>query len=418
MENHPAAIRIAVVSVLGLLLGNACGGADGGAPATSDVATPMPGTGGAPSDGSGAGGAPPGISGMPTSSDAMETPAPSLPLEPSVPDEPADVDVPTPTNGAQCRAIGWATRVGRNGAAFDVTGGGDATPVIVDNFADLQQLAAGSEPRVIYIDGPVGNGFRDGAGDRLDIGSNKTIAGARPGTALDAAILISGDDSSNIILRNIVINGPGSDDQQSWDNLNITSGARNIWVDHCEFWDGQDGNADVIRGADNVTFTFSIFGYRGNGLHNLSNLVASSDDEPESEGKLNITLMFNHFRGADQRTPRCRYGDIHLVNNLFTTDGLNSSMGASPGVQCRILTENNHFIGISAPIHEREGGINELRGENIFEETSGNTVGYGGVAFQPPYEYGDVLVPASEVRGRLEGSVGATLASPTPCDWE
>jgi pectate lyase len=360
----------------------------------------------------------------PTSPGNSETPAAPTTLdpgkgaaggaEPMDPNQPEDI--PAPTAGVQCRAIGWATRVGRTGGAFNVTGGGSATPVIVDNFGDLQQLASGTEPRVIYIDGPVGNGFRNGAGDRLDIGANKTIVGSRPGTLLNAAILIGGDDSSNIILRNVVINGPGSDDQQSWDNLNITSGARNVWVDHCEFWDGQDGNADVIRGADNVTFTFNIFGYRTNGLHNLSNLVASSDNEPESVGKLDITLMFNHFRGADQRTPRCRYGDIHVVNNLFTSDGLNSSMGTSPGVQCRILTENNHFVGISEPIHQRAGGINELRGQNLFEGTSGNTEGYGGDAFDPPYEYGDVLVPASQVRGLLEGRVGATLDSPSQCD--
>jgi pectate lyase len=428
MVSYPASVRVAVVSALGLLVSNACSNADEGGGNPTEVAMysngGTPGTQ-APGGENGTGEAPPGTSGVPTSSGSTETLAPSLPLDeptnpggPADPNEPTDVGVPTPAEGAECRAIGWATRVGRNGGAFNVTGGGDAMPVVVDNFGDLQALAGGSEPRVIHIDGPVGNGFRDGAGDRLDIGSNKTIAGLRPGTELDAAILISGDDSSNIILRNVVINGPGSDDQQSWDNLNITSGARNIWVDHCEFWDGQDGNADVIRGADNVTFTFNIFGYRGNGLHNLSNLVASSDNEPESEGKLDITLMFNHFRGADQRTPRCRYGDIHVVNNLFTTDGLNSSMGTSPGVECRILTENNHFIGISEPIHERAGGINELRGQNIFEGTSGNSAGHGGDAFDPPYEYGDILVPASQVRALLEGRVGATLESPTLCDWE
>lgn len=432
MTKHSASVRIAFLSALGLLSSNACSDADeragGLTPSTTnptDVTTPpngdMPG---APAPGDDGASDAPGTSVMPTPGGSTETPAPALPLEPTGPAQPTDpsppagVDVPVPTDRASCRAIGWATRMGRTGGAFDVTGGGDATPVSVDNFADLQQLASGSEPRVIHIDGPVGNGFRDGAGDRLDIGANKTIVGSRPGTLLNAAILISGDDSSNIILRNIVVNGPGSDDQQSWDNLNITTGARNIWVDHCEFWDGQDGNADVIRGADNVTFTFNVFGYRGNGLHNLSNLVASSDNEPESEGKLNITLMFNHFMGADQRTPRCRYGDIHVVNNLFTTEGLNSSMGTSPGVQCRLVTENNHFVGISEPIHEREGGINELRGENIFEGTSGNTAGYGGVAFEPPYEYADVLVPASEVRGLLAGRVGATLESPTQCDGE
>lgn len=441
MRLHSASVRVVVLSALGLFSGAGCGDSGEGAgagPASSgspgDVASPPNGVMPAPGANGGVDPAP-GTNGMP-SGGSTETPAPALPLapsgaepmggapepmgpaEPTDPTPPGDVAVPTPTNGAPCRAIGWATRVGRTGGEFNVTGGGDAAPVIVDNFGDLQQLAAGTEPRVIYIDGPVGDGFRDGAGDRLDIGSNKTIVGSRPGTLLNAAILISGDDSSNIILRNVVVNGPGSDDQQSWDNINITSGARNIWVDHCEFWDGQDGNADVIRGADNVTFTFNVFGYRGNGLHNLSNLVASSDNEPESEGKLDITLMFNHFRGADQRTPRCRYGDIHVVNNLFTTEGLSSSMGTSPGVQCRILTENNHFIGISEPIHEREGGINELRGDNIFEATSGNTAAFGGAAFEPPYAYGDVLLPAAEVRARLEGRVGATLGSPTLCDWQ
>ncbi|HTV22949.1 MAG TPA: hypothetical protein VMG12_29865 [Polyangiaceae bacterium] len=431
MESRSASVRFAVVSALGLLLNDACsdsseGASNGAPPSTSSPGMP---SAPAPAGDMGGGDVPAGTNGMTSPGNTTETPAPSLPLEPTEgtepmgsetepmgPDQPTDVDVPTPVPVGPCKAVGWATRVGRSGGAFDVTGGGDVAAVTVDNFGDLQQLASGAEPRVIYIDGPVGSGFRDGAGDRLDIGSNKTIVGVRPGTVLNAAVLISGDDSSNIILRNIVINGPGSDDQQSWDNINITSGAHNIWVDHCEFWDGQDGNADVIRGADNVTFTYNVFGYRGNGLHNLSNLVASSDNEPESEGKLNITLMLNHFRGADQRTPRCRYGDIHVVNNLFTTEGLNSSMGTSPGVQCRILTENNHFIGISEPIHEREGGINELRGENIFEGTRGNTAGYGGVAFEPPYAYADILLPASEVRARLDGRVGATLASPTQCD--
>jgi len=54
--------------------------------------------------------------------------------------------------------------------------------------------------------------------------------------------------------------------------------------------------------------------------------------------------------------------------------------GYVPGVGCRILTENNHFIGVSEPIHQRAGGIDELRGENIFEGTSGNTAGHVGVA--------------------------------------
>lgn len=310
--------------------------------------------------------------------------------------------------------MGWATRSGRNGGSFNVTGGGNAAPVTVTNFADLQRHASGTTPAVIYIDGTVGSGWSGTSGNRLAIGSNKTIVGLRPGTQLRAPIHIK--DSSNVIVRNIVIRGPGSNSDQAWDNLNIEGPAKNVWIDHSEFWDGQDGNADVVKGADNVTFTWNIFGYTKNAGHNFSNLVASSDNEPQSVGKLNITLMFNHFRGVAQRQPRCRFGDIHVVNNLFTASGLTSQTGISPGVQCRVLVENNHFIGISNPVHQRSGGIAQLRGTNIFENTSGDQSGYGGTAFEPPYEYRSMLVDASQVENLLSGRVGATLSSPTDCN--
>lgn len=43
---------------------------------------------------------------------------------------------------------------------------------------------------------------------------------------------------------------------------------------------------DVVKGADTVTCTWNIWGYKKAGAHNPSKLVASSDDEPVSEGKL------------------------------------------------------------------------------------------------------------------------------------
>jgi pectate lyase len=315
-----------------------------------------------------------------------------------------------------CEAVGWATRDGRTGGAVAVIGGGDGVPVVVSSFGDLQNAAEDDTPRVIHVDGTVGSGWSGTTGDRLEVGSNKTIVGLRPSTELRAPIHVNG--SSNVIIRNLVIQGPGSNSDQAWDNINIEGSSKNVWIDHCEFWDGQDGNADVVKGADNVTFTWNIFGYRTGGEHNFSNLVASSDDEPESEGKLNITLMFNWFTGVAQRQPRCRYGDIHVVNNLFSQDGQTSDYGISAGKDCRVLTENNHFIDIASPIytsHASGTAANELRGDNIFENTSGNTTGYG-TAFEPPYEYQSLLVSASEVKALVEQKVGATLASPTDCD--
>jgi pectate lyase len=318
----------------------------------------------------------------------------------------------------QCKPMGWATRTGRTGGTFNVTGGGNSTPIVVKTFADLQQYASDGQARVIHIDGTLGNGWSGNSGDRLEIKSNKTIIGLRAGTQLKAAIHIN--SATNVILRNVVVRGPGSNEDQAWDNINIEGSSKNIWVDHCEFWDGQDGNADVVKGPDAVTFSWCIFGYALPGHpHNLSNLIASSDNEPESDGKLDITFMFNWWNGAMERQPRCRYGEIHVVNNLYTS---NASVGASKlgvtnGFSCNILTENNHFIGQANPIdlgkQAGTGSVQQATG-NLFESCTGNQTG-SGTAFTPPYEYKSLLVPASAVKALVQKQAGATLASPPTC---
>ena len=174
------------------------------------------------------------------------------------------------TTGAdQCKPIGWSTRANRTGGAFNVTGGGNATPIVVKTWADLSKYAADGTARVLHIDGNLGGGWSGKEGDRLEIASNRTIVGIRPGTQVNAAIHING--SSNVILRNVIVRGPGSNGEQAWDNISIEGATKNVWVDHSEFWDGQDGNADVVKGADTVTFTWCIFGYSKKGDHNLSN---------------------------------------------------------------------------------------------------------------------------------------------------
>ena len=320
----------------------------------------------------------------------------------------------------QCKPIGWATRLGRTSTAFEVTGGGNATPITVTTFSDLQKYAKDSSPRVIYIDGTLGSGWSGTSGDRLNItASNKTIIGLRPGTLLKAPIHIT-NNASNIIIRNIVIRGPGSNADQAWDNLTIEGESKNIWIDHCEFWDGQDGNADVVKGSDNVTFTWCIFGYEKKSSHNLSNLIGSSDNEPVSEGKLNVTYMFNWWKAANQRKPRCRYGNVHVVNNLLTgnasvTDGTDV-LGVSAGHMCTVRTERNVFINESNPIYTGNAngtGINETI-DNIFTNCTGNTKGTG-TSFTPPYDYTSFMLPASEVESVVKAHAGATLASPTSC---
>ncbi len=321
----------------------------------------------------------------------------------------------------QCKPIGWATRSGRTSTEFNVTGGGNATPITVTTFADLQKYAKDSSPRVIYIDGTLGDGWSGTTGSRLNItASNKTIIGLKPGTLLKAPIHIT-SKASNIIVRNIVIQGPGSNADQAWDNLTIEGESKNIWIDHCEFWDGQDGNADVVKGSDNVTFTWCIFGYKKKSTHNLSNLIGSSDNEPVSEGKLNVTYMYNWWKAANQRKPRCRYGNVHVVNNLLTGDASITNgtdvLGVSAGHMCKVRTERNVFINESNPIYTGNAngtGVNEVI-DNIFTNCSGNTKGTG-TSFTPPYEYTSFMLKASEVEAAVKANAGATLKSPTECD--
>lgn len=321
----------------------------------------------------------------------------------------------------QCKPIGWATRSGRTSTAFEVTGGGNVAPVTVKTFSDLQKYAKDSSPRVIYIDGTLGDGWSGTSGSRLNItASNKTIIGLKPGTLLKAPIHIT-SKASNIIVRNIVIQGPGSNADQAWDNLTIEGESKNIWIDHCEFWDGQDGNADVVKGSDNVTFTWCIFGYKKKSTHNLSNLIGSSDNEPVSEGKLNVTYMFNWWKAANQRKPRCRYGNVHVVNNLLTGDASITNgtdvLGISAGHMCKVRTERNVFINEANPIYMGNAngtGVNETI-DNIFTNCSGNTRG-SGTSFTPPYEYQSFMLKAGEVEAAVKANAGATLKSPTECD--
>jgi len=321
-----------------------------------------------------------------------------------------------------CAPMGWATRVGRTAEPFEVTGGGNATPIIVTDFATLKKYAADSLPRVLYIDGTMGAGWRGSTGDRLEIRTpNKTIVGIRPSTRLEAAINIS---AANVILRNILIEGPGSDLNAAWNNLTIEGAAKNIWIDHCEFWDGEDGNANVRKGADNVTFTWNIFGYKKKGIHNFSNLIGSSDNEPISEGKLNLTFMFNWWSSASARQPRVRYGNVHVVNNLYTADTsvLNSSLdtsyafGVANGFNARVRTENNHFVGILNPIDTTKtaGSSAQETIVNLFENCTGNQAGTG-TSFTPPYEYKSFMVDASKVDDLIRSHAGATLPTPASC---
>ena len=209
------------------------------------------------------------------------------------------------------------------GYAGTVTGGGNATPILVTNMSELQNALTGGSNRVIIItqDITVTNHI---SSDK----SNLTIL------ALPGKKLISGEQNastsgilylkgSNLILRNLTFVGPGAYDCDGWDNLCLDK-AKNIWVDHCDFQDGCDGNFDIKSTSDNITVSWCRFRYLkapkaggsgGADDHRFSNLVGSSSSDKPTDGTYNITYGYCWWdEGCKQRMTRCRNALIHYLN--------------------------------------------------------------------------------------------------------
>lgn len=201
------------------------------------------------------------------------------------------------------------------------TGGGTdvGKAITVSSMSALQTAAKGSNAAIILVE----PGNYSGA---LSLGSNKTIIGKAPGVTITGSIRISGASVSNVIIRNLAVRGEhcsGYEECKSGDDaVYMGSGAHHIWLDHLDIADGQDGNCDATQGADYITVSWSHFHYTYAKEHSFSNLIAGGDDETISVGKLKMTYMNCHWgERVDQRQPRGRFGDIHLLNNYHNTGG-------------------------------------------------------------------------------------------------
>jgi uncharacterized repeat protein (TIGR02543 family) len=318
----------------------------------------------------------------------------------------------------QCNAVGWASQNG------GVTGGGSATPTVVTSYTDLKTAITSSSVKVVHISGTITipSGGRISFQDQ----SGKTIYGL-PGSRLvsnnltkDSSGIIYVKRCSNIIFRNVTLEGPGAYDTDGWDNMTLDA-STNIWVDHCEFQDGMDGNLDIKNASDYISITWCKFIYNkapvpggsgGSNDHRFSNLFGSSDGATGDRGHLRVTMQHCWWaQGCKARMPRVRFGKVHVVNNVF-----NSTVAAQcvmAGFEADLLVESNVFENVASPIDRMDNTFTAITSrDNIFTNTTGNTTG-SGTAFTPPYSL--AIDSAANVKSLVTQSAGATLTSPT-CD--
>lgn len=319
---------------------------------------------------------------------------------------------------AQCTVVGWASQNG------SVTGGGSATATVVTNYTDLKAAITSSSVKVVHISGTITipSGGRISFQDQ----SAKTIAGL-PGSKLVSTDLTKDNSGilyvkrcSNIIFRNLTLEGPGAYDTDGWDNFTLDA-STNIWIDHCEFQDGMDGNLDIKNASDYVSVTWCKFIYKkapiaggsgGSDDHRFSNLFGSGDGATGDRGHLRVTMQNCWWaQGCKARMPRVRFGKVHIVNNLF-----NSTVAAQcvmAGFEADLLVESNVFENVAKPIDKMDNTFTAITArKNIFTNTTADTTG-SGTAFTPPYSL--TITPAANVKSQVMASAGATLSSPS-CD--
>lgn len=315
----------------------------------------------------------------------------------------------------KCAVVGWATQ------GSGVTGGGTATATVVSNYAAFKSAVESSSVKVIHVSGTIT--FPAAGRVSFQDQSNKSILGL-PGSKIvssdqtkDGSGIMYMKRCSNIIMRNLIFEGPGAYDTDGWDLLALDA-CTNIWVDHSEFHDGVDGNLDIKNASDLITITWCTFSYEkapkaggpgGSDDHRYSNLFGSSDGATGDEGKLRITMQYNWWgEGCKERMPRVRYGKVHMVNNYFSSSVANQGIRAA--YKADILAEGNYFIsGYTKPIDEFEKNYTAILSKN----NQGASDLTKGTAFLPPYTL--TITNAADIVAPIKSCAGAKLSSVNGC---
>lgn len=300
-------------------------------------------------------------------------------------------------------------------AGNSVIGGGNATPTLVSSESALK-TALGKGNNVIIITQDIT------VKDHISSDKNNMTIMALPGKKLISAqqnketsgiLYLKGN---NLLLRNLTFEGPGAYDCDGWDNLCLDK-ATNVWVDHCDFQDGCDGNFDIKGLSDNITVTWCRFRYLkkpkaggsgGSDDHRFSNLIGSGSSDKPSDGTYNITYGFCWWdEGCKQRMTRCRNCLLHFLNCYWNSSVADYYVGPE---NAKCYFEGCTFAGkanSASKIWSVYGGsTNSCK----FVNCTGNLPSNSGSVSAPSYAY-DAL-SAAEAKNYVTNSscgAGATL---------
>lgn len=230
----------------------------------------------------------------------------------------------------------------------------------------------------------------------------------------------------NLVFRNLSFIGPGSIDCSGNDLLAIQY-SNNVWVDHCEFIDGIDGNFDISNESDFITASWNEFSYTDRSLmHQNTSLIGGSDSKVGDDDKLTITFAYNSWGAKCRaRMPMARYGRFHMLNNYFNCKG-NKTAAINPRKCSEFYIEGNYFeAGVKKIYEQKDATVVIWKDDNITVEpfnAPGTVIGYEldgktkGVVFTPPYRYSKM--PAEQVKEDVKIYAGPTIWGSTKSSVE
>ncbi len=304
-----------------------------------------------------------------------------------------------------CASSAW-------GYGASATGGGNASVTKVKSESEFKSALKSGKVVLITQDITISDQISTDA-------SNITIM-ALPGKRLisksqtkdkSGILYLKG---SNIILRNITFEGPGAYDCDGKDLLTL-DGAKNVWVDHCDFQDGCDGNFDIKGKSDNISVTWCRFRYLkapkaggsgGSDDHRYTNLIGSSVSDKPSDGTYNITYGFCWWdEGCVERMTRCRNSLLHFIN-CYWNSSVSNYYVCPEYSSCYF--EGCTFAGKANTNKKNWKEYKGTEGKNYckFVNCSGNSLSNAGSVSAPSYSY-DKLTAAEAKTVVTDSSCGA-----------
>lgn len=215
----------------------------------------------------------------------------------------------------------------------------------------------------------------------------------------------------NIIIRNLILVGPGAIDVGGDDLMTATHNTKHIWIDHCEFIDGMDGNFDINSKSDFITISWCIFRYTERTfIHAYTNLIGANDNAQfNGEDNLNVTYANCIWdKGCDQRMPMVRFGTIHLLNCLY--DCANNAAAINPRRNSEVFIDRCYFgKGVKNIFRQTDAKAYQFN-ENIYTEKFEQPADYNKVFI--PYKYTGMKAKLLPSVLRASNGAGATLTDP------